>query len=126
MSTFYKSFYRQLMSKVPGLSKRAERKNNHGQLPENLKLYLTKEFKLSPEDMANLRYTARSESLGLSAEKLIRIFDATKAAAKGIVVRKYSDLNRHPELVSFYGRIPKRGRISLKRGQGVTSFARRT
>lgn len=108
------TFYRSLLRRLAGWAKRSARRNDHGELPEAMQAYLTKEFKLLPEQMANFGYIRHREGF-------VRIFDAGKAREQGVAVKKYHDLGKHPELVLFHGRLPKRGTMYLKRAQGVTS-----
>jgi hypothetical protein len=114
-----------LLSRVPGLRRKSTGSNGKGQLPADVRDYLTKEFKLLPEDIKELRCIERPESFGLSARRFIRIFDAAKAREQGIVISKSRDLDRHPDLVLYYGRLGKRGVSYLKREQRVDSFRKK-
>ena len=89
--------------------------NGHQALGGEMQAYLTRQFQISPDDVANLRYVSRLESVGSASSKYVRIFDITQANARGVSIRKYRDLDRCQELVLFYGRLRK-GKINyLKR-----------
>ena len=103
-----------LRNGVAGWPNRLTRRNGHRPLPEQVQAYLMKEFRLLPTDMEDLGYVARPESVG-SQDRHIRVFDVTKVRDKGVTVKRYGDLERHPELVMFYGRVGKRGVSYLKR-----------
>ena len=99
-----------LLSKVTGLRKSSAKGKNNGRLSEVMQAYLVKEFKLLPENMADLRYVGRLDNF-------IRIFDVAKAREQGIVIKRYHDLDKHRELILYYGRIGTRGKCYLKREQ---------
>ena len=103
MDTFYKSLLRSLA----GWGKRLARRNEPGQLSDDMQAYLAKQFKLLPEEMADLRYVRRRD--------FVRIFDTAKAREQGVVVKKSSDLDNHSEFVLFHGRLRNRGVAYLKK-----------
>lgn len=109
-----------LRSRVAGWPKGLAKRNGDRPLPEKVQAYLMKEFRLLPSDMESLRYMARTESIG-SQDRYIRIFDVTKVRDKGVTIKKYGDLERHPELVLFYGRLGKHGVSYLKREYRTTA-----
>ena len=106
MTTLFES----LLRKVAGWGKRLAERNGRGQLPEPVEVYLRKEFRLLPADMADLRYVGHSDNF-------VRVFNAAKAREQGIVIKKYRDLDKHRELALYYGRIDDRGKGHLKREQ---------
>lgn len=114
-----------LRSRVAGWPKGLAKRNGDRPLPEKVQAYLMKEFRLLPSDMESLRYMARTESIG-SQDRYIRIFDVTKVRDKGVTIKKYGDLERHPELVLFYGRLGKHGVSYLKREYRTTAGGSRT
>ncbi|MBL7164963.1 MAG: hypothetical protein ISS55_00595 [Dehalococcoidales bacterium] len=114
-----------LRSRVAGWPKGLAKRNGHRPLPEKVQAYLMKEFRLLPTDMENLRYVARTESIG-SKDMYIRVFDVTKVRDKGVTVKKYGDLERHSELVLFYGRMGKSGVSYLKREYRTIAGGTRT
>ena len=96
MATLYQS----LLGKLTGWKKRLMARDGHGQLPEVMQTYLAKHFKLLPEDMADLRYVRRLDGF-------VRVYNAAESRTQDVVVKKYHDLDRHPELVRFYGRLDR-------------------
>ena len=103
------TLFQELLSKVTGFRKRLAKGKDNGRLPEVMKAYLAKEFKLLPENMADLRY--------VHSGNLVRVFNAAKAREQGIVIKKFRDLDKHRELALYYGRIDNRGKSYLKREQ---------
>lgn len=114
-----------LRSRVAGWPKGLAKRNGARPLPEKVQAYLMKEFRLLPSDMENLRYVARPESVGSQA-RYIRVFDAAKVRDQGVTVKRYRDLEKHSELVLFYGRMDKRGVSYLKREYRTTASGSRT
>ena len=104
------TLFQGLLSKVTGFRKRLSKGKDNGRLSEVMQAYLAKEFKLLLESMADLRYVGRSDNF-------VRVFNAAKAREQGIVITKYRDLDKHRELVLYYGRIDNRGKGHLKREQ---------
>jgi len=114
-----------LRRRVAGWPKGLAKRNGDRPLPEKVQAYLMKEFRLLPTDMENLRYVARTESIG-SKDMYIRVFDVTKVRDQGVTVKKYGDLERHSELVLFYGRLDKHGVSYLKREYRTIASGSRT
>ena len=104
MATLYQS----LLRRLTGWKKRIMARGGHGQLPKFMQAYLAKQFKLLPENMADLRYVRRSNDF-------VRVYDTTQAHVQGVIVRQYHDLDKHPELVRFYGRLGRNRVRHLKK-----------
>src|SRR5947207_9817985 len=51
----------------------------------------------------------------------VRIFDPSQAEARGVVVGAYDDLDAHPELVLWTGRVEQDGTINLTRQASAAS-----
>jgi hypothetical protein len=108
------NFLNSLLDKVTGRQKPAA-SNGQQTLRGDMQTYLVQQFQMTPEEVSSLRYVARTESRGPSSSVYVRVFDANQTQAQGITVSRYRDLDRHQELVLFYGRINK-GKLSyLKR-----------
>jgi hypothetical protein len=69
-------------------------------VPNVVQQYLIKERKVDPEYAPLFKSVWRKD--GSSGNK-IRIFDESDAAARKVIVKSYSDLNQHPELVIWEG-----------------------
>ena len=112
------NFRQFLLSKLGAGSKKPASGDEHGKLPEVMQTYLVKNFKLLPENMADLRYVMRSD-------RFVRVYDVVEARAHNLVVKNFHHLDKHPKLVLFYGRFPKRGSMYLKRTGGATFYRSR-
>lgn len=53
----------------------------------------------------------------------VRIFDPSKAEARGVVVGAYDDLDAHPDLVLWAGRVEQDGTVNITRQAGAASTA---
>ncbi len=45
----------------------------------------------------------------------VRIFDPSKAEARGVTVRAYGDLDAHPDLILWTGRVEQDGTVNITR-----------
>ena len=100
MITIFKS----LQNGLTGWGRRSPKRNDHWQLPENVKSYLEKEYHLNPQDISNVRCVKQHGSFVGSPVQYIRIFNGT---VKGTQVNdiSYKYLDKHPELVMYEGHI---------------------
>ena len=94
MATLYQS----LLDKLTGWKKRLVARDGSGKLSEVMQTYLAKQFKLLPEDIADLRYVRRLDGFA-------RVYNVAEVRENSVVVNKFHDLDRHPELVVFYGHL---------------------
>ena len=103
------TLYQSLLGKLTGWKRGLLARDGHGQLPEVVQTYLAKHFKLLPEDMVDLRYFRGSSGF-------VRVYDAAKAGAQGVIIKNYHDLDKHGELVRFYGHFYDRNKsLHLKK-----------
>jgi hypothetical protein len=101
------TFFQELLSKITRFRKGLSKDKDNGRLSEVMQAYLVKEFKLLPENMADLRY--------VHSRNFVRVFNVAKAREQAIVIKKFRDLDKHRELSMYYGRVGPRGQCYLKR-----------
>ncbi len=104
-----------LLNRVDGWGRGSARRKHRVQWPENMLDYLEKEFHLLPKDMVALRCVRRRGSFGGVPANFVRICDQVTASERGIMVRGYRDLDKHPELVLFEGHVFSGGMVCLKK-----------
>jgi hypothetical protein len=51
----------------------------------------------------------------------VRIFDPSQAEARGVAVRAYDDLDAHPDLVLWTGRVEQDGTVNITRQASVAA-----
>jgi hypothetical protein len=69
-------------------------------VPGIVQQYLIKEKKVEPDFAPLFKAVTRSNGNGAIS---IRIYDESDAAARKLIVKNYSELNNHPDLVLFEG-----------------------
>ena len=102
-----------LLRKVTSLSPPPTYTNGSSRWPENVLPYLENKFHLLPKEMLHLQCTRYQRKRNGMSMDFIRIFDRERAFEQGVNVRKYRDLDRHPQLVLFEGFILKNGTVHL-------------
>jgi hypothetical protein len=98
------------VSQLIGAARKFVPRNGPRPLHGSIEAYVIKEFRILPAETSSLRYVTRPGSSGF-----IRVFDLTKAAEQGVTIKRFRDLDRHPDLVTCYGTAGRRGSVSLKR-----------
>jgi hypothetical protein len=78
-------------------------------VPEPVLQYMRRRFMLPALYMAGLKCVEYEEILHDKPVVRICIFDPYLASSTGFTVRKYQDLEEHPELLLFEGYIDRRG-----------------
>ncbi|MFC1982098.1 hypothetical protein ACFLUN_01305 [Chloroflexota bacterium] len=106
---------RSLLKKAASLSQHLSVVNGYAQWPENVLSYLENKFHLRPNDMVYLRCVIDRKSRNGIPVNFIRIFDRTKSYEQGVIIKRYHDLDRHPELVLFEGHILRNGTVYLNK-----------
>ena len=64
---------------------------------------------------ATFRVVERQEKYSGRKVTQVRIFDPAQAAARGVAVGAYGDLDAHPDLVLWTGRVEQDGTVNLTR-----------
>ena len=69
---------------------------------------------------ATFRVVERQEKYSGRKVTQVRIFDPSTAEARGVVVGAYGDLDAHPDLVLWAGRVEQDGTVNLTRQAAAT------
>ncbi len=72
---------------------------------------------------ATFRVVERQEKYSGRKVTQVRIFDPATAEARGVVVGAYADLDAHPDLVLWAGRVEQDGTVNLTRQAAAASTA---
>jgi len=104
-----------LISKVIEWGKRPADRKSYRKWPKNMLPYLEKEFYLHPREMASLECIGRPGSLGGLPVFYVRLYDRITVDQEGIVIKFFSDLDRHPDLIRFEGHISNDGKVYLRK-----------
>jgi hypothetical protein len=75
------------------------------------------------DDPATLRVVERQEKYSGRKVTQVRIFDPSQADARGVAVGAYDDLDWHPDLVLWTGRVERDGTVNITRQAAATSTA---
>jgi hypothetical protein len=101
------------LSKVSRLSRIIIKNGNH-RWPANVLETLETKYHLLPRDLLRLWYVRRkilSDKVGTDS---IFIYDWAKACDSNISVKRYNDLNKHPDLLRYRGRIFNDGKVRIE------------
>ena len=69
------------------------------------------------------RVVERQEKYSGRKVTQVRIFDPSKAEARGVAVGAYGDLDAHPDLVLWAGRVEQDGTVNITRQAAAASTA---
>jgi len=69
------------------------------------------------------RVVERQEKYSGRKVTQVRIFDPSKAEARGVAVGAYDDLDAHPDLVLWAGRVEQDGTVNITRRAAAASAA---
>ena len=72
-------------------------------------------------DHATLRVAERQERYSGRKVTQVRVFDHSQAEARGVAVGAYGDLDAHPDLVLWTGRVEQDGTVTITRQAAVAS-----
>jgi hypothetical protein len=75
---------------------------------------------------SSFRVVERSEKYSGRKVTQVRVFDPAKADARGVTVGAYDDLDAHPDLVLWTGRVERDGAVNITRQAGATPRAAAT
>ena len=75
------------------------------------------------DPVTTFRVVERQEKYSGRKVTQVRIFDPATAEARGVTVGAYGDLDAHPDLVLWAGRVEQDGTVSITRQAAVTSTA---
>lgn len=75
------------------------------------------------DDSAAFRVVEQQEKFSGRKVTQVRIFDPTAAAARGVTVGAYGDLDAHPDLVLWTGRVEQDGTVNITRRASATPTA---
>src|SRR3954465_13547098 len=72
-------------------------------------------------DPTTFRVVERKERYSGRKVTQVRIFDPSQADARGVAVSAYADLDAHPDLVLWTGRVEQDGTVNITRQASPTS-----
>ena len=75
------------------------------------------------DDPATLRVVERQEKYSGRKVTQVRIFDPSQADARGVAVGAYDDLDWHPDLVLWTGRVERDGTVNITRQAAASTAA---
>ena len=78
------------------------------------------------DPVTTFRVVERQEKYSGRKVTQVRIFDPSQAEARGVAVGTYDDLDTHPDLVLWTGRVEQDGTINITRQASAPSTARPT
>ena len=78
------------------------------------------------DPVTTFRVVERQERYSGRKVVQVRIFDPSQAEARGVAVGTYDDLDTHPDLVLWTGRVEQDGTVSITRQATAPSTARPT
>ena len=102
-----------ILKKVASLSPQSANPNSGARWPQNVLPYLENKYHLLPKEMLHLQCTRYQKKNNGMPMNFIRIFDRERAWEQGVNIKKYRDLDGHPQLVLFEGFILKNGTVHL-------------
>jgi hypothetical protein len=73
------------------------------------------------DDHAALRVVERQERYSGRKVTQVRVFDPSAAEARGVTVGAYGDLDAHPDLVLWTGRVEQDGTVTITRQAAAAS-----
>ena len=74
-------------------------------------------------DPAAFRVVERTEKYSGRKVTQVRIFDPSQTTARGVTVGAYDDLDAHPDLVLWTGRVEQDGTVNITRQAAAASAA---
>jgi hypothetical protein len=75
------------------------------------------------DDPATFRVVERNEKYSGRKVTQVRIFDPSQADARGVAIGAYDDLDWHPDLVLWTGRVEQDGTVNITRRAAAASAA---
>ena len=91
--------------KEPGV----EKLSKPGEIPEAVGRFLVVQMKKDPDWVWNLKSVIRPKAGAASKFVFdVRVFDTARAAAKGVIVKDWTTLDGHPDLVLYEGWFDKK------------------